>query len=91
VLLTYKFETFSAEIGQSGRRSRAGANPTSRASVIPWRFDGDHEEVNFRTHTEQMTREFRARNWFCCGRFALRPISGSSAVQRAVHNVLEAP
>jgi pimeloyl-ACP methyl ester carboxylesterase len=79
-----KFETLSVEIGQmwamQPRWSEADLARIRNPVAIA---DGDHEEMIFRTHTEQMTRQIPRAIDFVARRFALRPISGSSAVQRS--------
>jgi hypothetical protein len=54
--------------------------------------DGDHEEMNFRTNTEQMTRGIPGRAMdFVAGVSRFAPFQDPARFNEAVHNLLEAP
>jgi len=88
-----KFETFSAEIGQmwatQPRWSEADLARIRNPVAIA---DGDHEEMIFRSHTEQMTRQIPGAQLILLrdvSHFA--PFQDPAQFNEAVHNFLEAP
>jgi pimeloyl-ACP methyl ester carboxylesterase len=88
-----KFEIFSAEIGQmwatQPRWSEADLARIRNPVAIA---DGDHEEMIFRTHTEQLTRQIPGAQLILLrdvSHFA--PFQDPAQFNEAVHNFLEAP
>ena len=80
-----KFETFSAEIGQMwATQPRWTEADLARIGHRVAIADGDHEEMVFRAHTEQMARHIPGAQLIRLREcVTLRPVSRPGAIQRS--------